>query len=196
MQVVGWNLAAMSKEDLVAAGKLWRELERERAHLGVKCTGDDVEQEAEWCKETQSKVLDGNATKIRICARLNRWWKGEIKERRSALGREKRRQRRSEAAVYAKVEPQTSIRQSNSRLLNDYLQSLRESEVWRAVMFTNPRAGATMEALTARVGNQANTIAEQEKILRGESVPQNDGDQNYELLLAGQAHDRKTEQLV
>jgi hypothetical protein len=76
----------MSKEDEEAAEKLWRELERERAHLGEECTGNDVEREAEWCQETLSKVLDAKAKKIRICARLNRWWNGEIKERRSALG--------------------------------------------------------------------------------------------------------------
>jgi len=29
VQVIGWNLAAMSKEDEEAAEKLWKELERE-----------------------------------------------------------------------------------------------------------------------------------------------------------------------
>ena len=43
VQVIGWNLAAMSKEDEKAAEKLWWELERDRAHLGEKCTGDNVE---------------------------------------------------------------------------------------------------------------------------------------------------------
>ena len=42
VQVIGWNLAAMSKEDKEAAEKLWGELDRERAHLGEECTGDDV----------------------------------------------------------------------------------------------------------------------------------------------------------
>jgi len=34
VQVIGWNLAAMSKVDEKAAEKFWRELERERAHVG------------------------------------------------------------------------------------------------------------------------------------------------------------------
>ena len=53
-----------------------------------------------------------------------------------------------------------------------------------------------MEALTDREGKQANTIAEKEEMLRGESFPLNDGDQYYELPPAGQAHERITEQSV
>jgi hypothetical protein len=106
VQVIGWNLATMSKEDQDAAEKLWRELERERAHLGEECTGDDVEREAKWCQDTLSKVLDAKANKIRICARSQRWWNCEIKGRRSALGRDRRRGRRSEVAARAKEELQ------------------------------------------------------------------------------------------
>jgi len=196
VQVIGWNLAAMSQEDEEAAEKLWRELERERAHLGEECTGDDVEREAEWCQETLSKVLDAKAKKIRICARSKRWWNGKIKERRCALGREKRRGRRSEAAARAEAELQKSIRQSKSRMWNDKVQNLRGGKVWRAAKFTNPRAGATVEALTDIEGKQANTIAEKEEMLRGESFPLNDGDQYYELPPAGEAHERITEQSV
>ena len=43
VQVIGWNLAAMSKEDEEAAEKLWKELERDRVYLGEECTGDNVE---------------------------------------------------------------------------------------------------------------------------------------------------------
>jgi len=86
VQVIEWNLAAMSKEDEEAEEKLWRELERERAHLGEECTGDDVEREAEWCQEVLSKALEAKVQKIRICAWSKRWWNGEIKERRRALG--------------------------------------------------------------------------------------------------------------
>jgi hypothetical protein len=109
VQVIGWNLAAMAQEDKEAAEKLWRELERDRAHLGEECTGDDVEREAECSQETLSKVPDAKAKKIRICARSKRWWNGEIMERTSGLGREKRRGRRSEAAARAKAELQKSI---------------------------------------------------------------------------------------
>jgi len=53
-----------------------------------------------------------------------------------------------------------------------------------------------VEALTDREGKQANTIAEKEDMLRGESFPLNDGDQYYELPPAAQAHERITEQSV
>jgi len=39
-------------------------------------------------------------------------------------------------------------------------------------------------------------MAEKETMLRGESLPVNDGDQYYKLPPAGQAHERITEQLV
>jgi hypothetical protein len=196
VQVIGWNLAAMSKEDEKAAEKLWKELEGHRARLDEECTGDEVEREAEWCQETLSKVLDAKAKKIRICARSKRWWNGEIKERSCALGREKRRGKRSEAAAHAKAELQRSIRQFKSRMWNEYLLNLRWGEVWRAANFGNPRAGDTVEVLTDREGKQANTMAEKEKMLPGESFPMNYDDQYCELPPAGEAHERITEQLV
>jgi len=45
---------------------------------------------------------------MRICARSKSWWNGENKERRSALGREMRRGKRSEAAAEAKAELEKS----------------------------------------------------------------------------------------
>jgi len=193
VQVIGWNLAAMTKEDQQAAEKLWKELERERAHLGKECTGDDVEREAKWCQETLSKVPNGKGKKIRICTQSKRWWNAEIIEMRSALGREPRRRgRRSEPAARVKAELQNSIRQSKSRMWNDYLQDLRGGEVWWAAKFTNPRAGATVEALTHREVKQANTIAEREEMLRGESFHLNDREQFSKLPPAGQAHERIT----
>ena len=124
MQVIRWNLAAMSKDDEKAAEKLWKELEGRRARLDEECTGDKVEQEAEWCQETLSKVLDAKAKKMRICAQLKRWWNGEINERRSALGREKRSGTRSEAAAHSNAELQRWICQSKSRMWNKYLLNL------------------------------------------------------------------------
>jgi len=54
VQVIGWNLAATSKLDEEAAEKLWKELERDRAHLGGECMGDDVEREAKLYQATLS----------------------------------------------------------------------------------------------------------------------------------------------
>jgi hypothetical protein len=67
--------------------------------LGVESTGDEVESQAERCSDALSKVLDATAKKICICHCLKRQWNGEIKEKRSQLGREKRRRRRSVATA-------------------------------------------------------------------------------------------------
>jgi hypothetical protein len=194
-RVVGWNLAGMTEEDLEAAEELWRELAKERAHLGAECTADEVEHEAAWCQEAMSSVLNATAKKIRICARSKRWWNADIKERRKAVGREKRRRNSGEAAR-AKAKLQKSIRQSKSKMWSEYLQNLRGAEVWRAARYVNPRAGMTVEALTDREGKQANTATEKEEMLRRESFPPNDNDQYYELPPAGSAHTRVTEQAV
>lgn len=58
MQVTGWNLAPMSKENEEAAEKHWKELEGERAHLDEEYKGDEVEREAECCQKALAKVLD------------------------------------------------------------------------------------------------------------------------------------------
>jgi len=79
---------------------------------------------------------------------------------------------------------------------SEYLQNLREAEVWSAARYANPRAGMTMEALTDREGKQANTSVEKEEMLRRESFPPNDDDQYYELPPTGSAHTPVTEQAV
>jgi DNA-binding HxlR family transcriptional regulator len=142
-----------------------------------------------------SIVLDATAKKIRICAKSKRWCNADIKARRKAVGREKRKRNLREAAR-AKAELQRSIRRSKSQMWSDYLQNLRGAGVLRAARYANHRAGATVEALTDREGKQANTILEKEEMLKRESYPLNDDDQYYELPPAGSAHTRVTEQAV
>jgi hypothetical protein len=64
------------------------ELAKERAHLDAECTADEVEQEATWCQEAMINVLDDTAKKIRICAKSNRWWNADMRERWKVVGRE------------------------------------------------------------------------------------------------------------
>lgn len=73
--------------------------------------------------------MDANVNKIRICAQSKRWWNCEINDRRSTLGREKWKGRRSEAAAHAKAELQRLIWQSKSRMWNDYMPKRRGAEV-------------------------------------------------------------------
>jgi hypothetical protein len=158
-QVVGWNQATMSQEDMEVAEELWRERAKQRAHLRAESTGDEVESVAEWCQEALSKELDATAKKIKICAQSKRWWNGMINEKRSQLGREKRRRCRVAATAQAKAELQKSVWRAKDKMWNDYLKNQGGAEVWTAAKFANPRAGMTVDALTDRDGNQANTIA-------------------------------------
>jgi hypothetical protein len=171
-QVVGWKLAAMSQEDVDVAEALWRERAKAGPYLEAESPGDEVESEAEWCQEALSKVLDATAKKITICAHSKRWWNGEIKEKRSQLGREKRRRRMSVPTAQAKSELQKTVWRAKDTMWNDYLKNLRGAEVCRAAKFASPQAEMTLEALTDRDGKQPNTIAAKKEMLRQESFPQ------------------------
>jgi hypothetical protein len=149
-RVVGWNSAAIMEKDAEAAEKQWRELAKERAQLEAECTEDEVEQEALWCKEAISTVVDATAKKIRICARSKRWWNTEVKETRRTVRRERRRTPNLEEAARAKAELQKSILQSKRKTRGDYLQKLSGAEVLRAARYANPRAGMAVQALTDR----------------------------------------------
>ena len=116
-QVVWWKLAATwEEEDTEHAEKLSMERARGRVKVGAESTGDDVESEPEWCQDALRKVLDATAKKKRICARSKRWWNGEITERRSQLGRERRRRYRSAATAQGKAELPKSIRRAKDRM--------------------------------------------------------------------------------
>jgi hypothetical protein len=168
-----------------------------RAYLGVESRGDDIESEAEWCQEALGMVLDTTAKKIRICAQSKGWLNGEIKERRSYLGREERRRRRRwVGTAQAMAELQKSFRTVKESMWNDYLKNLREAGVWGAEMIASPRAGATVDVPMDRHGRQANIIIQREEGLRREFFPSNEHNQYFELSLARHMHQSVSEQVV
>jgi hypothetical protein len=196
-RVVRWNLAAIMEEDDEPGKKLWMELAKGRAHLDVACPEDEVEHKAMWGHETLRKVLDVTANTISICTKSKRWWNGDIKARRMTLGHEMRnRGRHSEEAGRAKAELRKSLRKSKSQMWSDYLQKLRGAEVWRAAKYVDPQVGATVEVQMDREGKHANTVIEKEEMLRLESYPLNDDEQDYELPPAASAHTKVTETAV
>jgi len=119
-QVIRWNIAAMLQEEVEVAEKMWRERVKERANFGAESTWDKVESKAEWCQQALSKVHHATAKKIPICAHSKRWWDGEIKEKRSQLGREKRRRSMLAATAQDKAELQKSVRRRQDKRWKDY----------------------------------------------------------------------------
>jgi hypothetical protein len=178
-RVVGWKFAAMTEKDAEAAEELFAELAKERAHLDTECTEDEVEQEAAWCKEAMSSVLNATAEKIRMNTKSKRWWNAIIKERRKPVGREKQSRRNLEEATWAKAELQKSFRWSKSQMWTDNLQNLRGAEEVRAAQYVNPPVSMTVEPSIDREGKQAHTATEKEEMLRCESFRPNDDDQYY-----------------
>jgi len=80
-RVIGWDLATMTEMDAEAAKTLRTELAMERAHMDAECSEVEVEQEASWCQEAISSVLDATAKRIRICAKSKGWCNADLKER-------------------------------------------------------------------------------------------------------------------
>jgi hypothetical protein len=133
-RLVGSNLRAMTEKNAEAAEKLLMELAKERTQFDSEYTEDEVEQEAAWCGEAISSIVDAAAKTIRICARSQRWWNTDIKDRRRTVRRERSRRRHSEEAAQAKAEPQKSIWQSKRKMWAEYKQNLRGAEVWRVAL--------------------------------------------------------------
>jgi len=129
-QVIGWDLAAMSQEDMEVNEELWRKRAKERAHLGAKSMQDEVESEADSCQEALSKVLEAPAKHITACAPSKRSWNGEIQEKRSQLGRKLRRWRWSAETADGNIGLQHSVRRAQRKMRNDCLKTLRGAEVW------------------------------------------------------------------
>jgi hypothetical protein len=102
LHVIGWNLAAMLPEDKEHVEILWKKQAMGRGYCGVESTGGDDESKAEWCLEALGKVLDATAKTIRSCTQSKGWWDGEMKERRSQLGRKKKMRRRTAVTAQAK----------------------------------------------------------------------------------------------
>jgi hypothetical protein len=166
----------MSQADEKQGETLCREIARGRAVFGVESMGDEVQSAAEWWQDELGKVLNATAKQIRICVRSMGWSNGRNKEKSSQLGREKRRRRPPVATAQAKAKLRKSIPRAKGRMWNDFLKSLRGAELWKAAKVANPRAGATVEALTDRHGKQANTITKKKEMVTLESFPPNEYD--------------------
>jgi len=107
----------MSEENKEQAERVWREQARGRAYWGVESAGDDVESNAELCQDPMGKVLDPTAKTIMICAWSKRWWTGQINQRRSQLGGQQIRRRRSVATAQAMAELHKSIQGGKGRII-------------------------------------------------------------------------------
>jgi len=54
----------MMEEDTQDAKQLWMELAKDRTYLDRGCMEDEVEQDATWCWEVLSRVVDFAANKM------------------------------------------------------------------------------------------------------------------------------------
>lgn len=73
------------------------------AHLAAEYTEDKAEQEAAWCQQAVSSIVNAMAKNIRIWAKSERWLNANINKRRKAVRRDIQRIQNYEEASRAEV---------------------------------------------------------------------------------------------
>jgi len=87
-RVEGWNIAAMTEEDVESAERLLMALANEMTQLEAECPADKVEQLAARFEEPLGRILEDTAKRVRICDKLKRWWDSNSQKRRKVVGRQ------------------------------------------------------------------------------------------------------------
>jgi hypothetical protein len=159
-KVTGWDIDGLKseeeKENYEKAKKIWKDKSSERPVLTEKSSGEDLQKEAEWIQRNFVNHLNRCCKKVKVCTRSKRWWIEEIAENRRILESLKRARRKGEA-TQRQVKKQRSnvrriIRQSKTKMWQDFLSSATKDQVWQAFRYTKPGGQQTTKALKSRDG--------------------------------------------
>jgi hypothetical protein len=98
-KITGWDIDRLKEEEKIyqKAKKQWEERSLKRPVLDEKCSGEELQEEAEWVQRNFVNHLNKHCKKIKVCVRSKRWWTQEIEENRKILESLKRSRRRGEA---------------------------------------------------------------------------------------------------
>jgi hypothetical protein len=130
----------MTEVDAEAVEKLWMDLLKDRAHLDAECTADVVEQEAAWGEEAMGNFPITTGLMVRICTKWKRRWNAEIRERRKAVGREKKMRWNSDEVARATAKLNKFIQQSQRKMWSEFFQNMKDAEKRRVARYMIPRA--------------------------------------------------------
>ena len=122
-----------------------------RPVLSDTSTAEDLEDEVEWIQTTLFGLLNEHTRRITICVRSKRWWNDDVRDRRMALRRIKRRRRRElekeETVRVARREPHRAIRRAKRECLEEFLNRVEGDEVWAVTRYTKPQRSAAVPAI-------------------------------------------------
>ena len=116
-----------------------------------------------------------NTERDTICARSKRWWSGEIREKRRALGRAVRRRRAGrggEAEIkVAKKELRREIRRARRECWGGFLSEANGEDVWAIGRYVGPGSSSIVRPHNHAPGVTADTHEDKAEILMGISLP-------------------------
>jgi hypothetical protein len=178
-KVTGWDIDGLKSEEekknYEKAQKDWKDKSSERTVLTEESSGEDLQKEAEWIQWNFANHLNRCCKKVKVCARSKRWWNEEIAENRRILGSLKRARRRGEA-TQQQVRKQRSnvrriIRQSKTKMWQEFLSSATKDQVWQALRYTKPGGQQTTKALKSRDGVVAESWEDKAELIKEEAFP-------------------------
>ena len=113
-----------------------------RPTLSDNSTAEDLIDEIAWIQATLVSLLNEHTRKITICAQSKRWWNEDIRNRRIALGRLKRRRRQGRADLSevrdAERELRRTIRRARRECWEEFLNRAEGEDVWAVARYTGP----------------------------------------------------------
>jgi len=178
-KVTGWDIDGLKseeeKENYQKAKKYWKDKSSERPILTEESSEEELQKEAEWIQRNFANHVNRCCKKVRVCARSKRWWNEEITENRRILGSLKRARRRGEA-TQQQVKKQRSnvrriIRQSKTKMWQDFLSSATQDQVWQALRYTKLGGQQTTKALKSRDGVVAESWEDKAELIKEEAFP-------------------------
>jgi len=178
-KATGWDINGLKleeeKENYKKAEKYWKDKSSGRPVLTENSSGEELQKEAEWIQRNFVNHLNRCCKKVTVCARFKRWWNKEIAENRRILGSLKRARRRGEV-TQQQVRKQRSnvrriIRQSKTKMWQDFLSLAMKDQVWQALRYTKPGGQQTTKALKSMDGVVAESWEDKAELIKEEAFP-------------------------
>jgi len=105
--------------------------------LDESSSEEELQEEAEWIQRNYVNHLNTHLKEVRVCARSKRWWNQEIVENRRILGNLKRSRKKGETFQQHVKKARSILRKiiqhSNTKILQEFLQSATKDQVWQAL---------------------------------------------------------------
>jgi len=178
-KITGWDIDGLKskeeEENYKKAQKEWKDKSSRRPVLDEQSSREDLQREAEWIQRNFVNHLNRCCKKVKVCARLKRWWTAEIAENRKILGSITRARKIGEASQQ-QVEAQRSnhrriIRQSKTKMWQKFSSTATRDQVLQDLRYTKPGGKQTTKALRSRSSEVVESWEDKVELTEEEAFP-------------------------